>query len=44
LRTATPEEIVSERSNASEDVLDQHYDERSEREKMELRREFVNDA
>jgi site-specific recombinase XerD len=44
LRDGTPEEIVSERSNASEDVLDQHYDERSEREKMELRREFVNDA
>ena len=44
LREGTPEEVVSDRMNVSKDVLDQHYDQRSEREKMEVRREFVNDA
>lgn len=44
LREGTPEEVVSDRMNVSKGVLDQHYDQRSEREKMEVRREFVNDA
>jgi integrase len=44
LRDGTPEEIVTDRCNVSSDVLEQHYDRRSEREKMELRREFLQDA
>ncbi|WP_435349019.1 tyrosine-type recombinase/integrase [Haloarchaeobius sp. HRN-SO-5] len=44
LRDGTPEEIVTGRMNVSSDVLDQHYDRRTEREKMELRREHLRDA
>lgn len=44
LRDGTPEEIVSDRMNVSGDVLDQHYDRRTEREKMQLRRQFLKDA
>jgi site-specific recombinase XerD len=43
LRNGTPQEIVSDRANVSGEVLDQHYDERTEREKMQLRREFLED-
>lgn len=44
LRQGVPEEVVSDRSNATPDVLEQHYDERSERERAERRREFLNDV
>jgi len=44
LRDGTPQEIVSERSNVSGEILGQHYDERSEREKMELRRDHIEGA
>ncbi|WP_121822848.1 tyrosine-type recombinase/integrase [Halostella salina] len=44
LREGTPEEIVSDRSNVSRDVLEQHYDQRTEHERMELRRDFIEDA
>lgn len=43
LRDAVPEEVVSDRSDATTDVLEQHYDERTERERMQIRREFLND-
>jgi site-specific recombinase XerD len=44
LRSGTPEAVVSDRSNVSPKVLDQHYDGRSEREKMDLRRQFLQDV
>lgn len=37
-----PETAVSERANVSQRVLDQHYDRRSQREKMEQRRQYLN--
>jgi len=44
LREGVPEEVVSDRSNATPDVLEQHYDERSERERAERRRDFLDDV
>lgn len=41
LRNGTPQTVVSERANVSGEIIDQHYDERSEREKMRLRRELL---
>jgi len=41
LREGTPQEVVSNRANVSKEVLDQHYDERSKREKLQIRRDFV---
>jgi len=44
LRDGTPRDIVSDRMNVTQDVLDRHYDETTSRERMELRREFIQDA
>lgn len=38
-----PRRIVSDRLDASEDILDKHYDRRSEREKSDQRREYLPD-
>jgi len=37
-----PAEIVSDRANVSQDVLDEHYDRRSKYDKMETRRGFLD--
>jgi hypothetical protein len=38
-----PERVVSDRANVSPDVIKKHYDQRGERDKMEQRREFLDD-
>ena len=42
LREGTPEEVVSDRMNVSSEVLERHYDQRTEGEKREVRREFLS--
>lgn len=41
LKKDVPETAVSDRANVSQRVLDQHYDRRTEREKMEQRRQYL---
>ena len=43
-REDIPRRIVSDRLNASEDILDEHYDRRSAREKAEQRRDYLPDS
>jgi site-specific recombinase XerD len=42
IRQDVPDKVVSDRMNVSQDVLDQHYDRRSEDEKAEQRRQFLD--
>jgi site-specific recombinase XerD len=42
LNSDMPEAAASDRANVSQSVLEQHYDRRTEREKMEQRREFLD--
>lgn len=43
LSKGTPKEVVEDRMNLSREILDTHYDERSEKEKMEQRRQYLSD-
>nr|WP_226005679.1 hypothetical protein [Natrinema salinisoli] len=43
LREDFPEKIVSDRCDVSSEVLERHYDRRTDREKMEQRRNFIED-
>ncbi|AXG11857.1 tyrosine-type recombinase/integrase [Haloplanus rubicundus] len=43
LNQDVPETAVGDRANVSQEVLDQHYDRRTDREKMELRRQYLDD-
>jgi site-specific recombinase XerD len=42
LNSDVPENVVGDRANVSKDVLDQHYDQRTERERMEQRRGYLD--
>jgi len=43
-RDDVPRRVVSDRLNASADILDKHYDRRSNREKAEQRRDYLPDS
>jgi hypothetical protein len=42
LNSDMPDKVVSDRANVSQRVIEQHYDRRTEREKMEQRREYLD--
>jgi hypothetical protein len=37
-----PETAVSDRADVTKDIIDQHYDQRSDKEKMEQRRGYLD--
>jgi len=39
----TPREVVSDRGDVSEQILEKHYDQASERQRMRRRRDFIPD-
>ena len=43
LQSDVPETVVCDRANVTSDVIDQHYDQRSQKEKMEQRRGYLDD-
>jgi integrase len=44
LTSDVPEKVVSDRMNVSQEVLDKHYDERTEEQKVEQRRGYLNNV
>jgi hypothetical protein len=44
LNSDVPETAVGDRANVSQGVLEKHYDQRSKRDKMEQRREHLDDV
>jgi integrase len=42
LKSDVPKEVVSDRANVGQDVLDKHYNRMTEEEKMEQRREYLD--
>ena len=43
LQSDVPETVVGDPANVTPDVIDQHYDQRSQKEKMEQRRGYLDD-
>ena len=42
LNSDVPKDVVGDRANVTADVLDEHYDQRSQHERMEQRRGYLD--